>query len=69
MGTAEIIEQALKLKSSDRYLLLEMLHESLDKPDPAINKVWQEEVLRRVKAIDEGRLATVSMEEVFKDLQ
>ena len=69
MGTAEIIEQALKLKSSDRYLLLEMLHESLDKPDPAINKVWQEEVLRRVKAIDEGRLATVSMEDVFKDLQ
>ena len=69
MGTAEIIEQALKLKSSDRYLLLEMLHESLDKPDPEINKVWQEEVLRRVKAIDEGRLATVSMEDVFKDLQ
>ena len=69
MSTAEIIEQALKLKSSDRYLLLEMLHESLDKPDPEINKVWQDEVLRRVKAIDEGRLATVSMEEVFKDLQ
>ena len=69
MSTAEIIEQALKLKASDRYLLLEMLHESLDKPDPEINKVWQEEVLRRVQAIDEGRLTTVSMEEVFKDLQ
>ncbi len=68
MSTAEIIEQALKLKASDRYLLLEMLHESLDRPDPEIDRVWQEEALRRIKAIDEGRLGTVSMEEVFKDL-
>jgi len=68
MSTAEVIEQALKLKASDRYLLLEMLHESLDRPDPEIDRVWQEEALRRIKAIDEGRLGTVSMEEVFKDL-
>ena len=68
MSTAEIIEQALNLKSSDRYLLLEMLHRSLDKPDAEIDKVWQEEALRRVKAYDEGRMATVSMEEVFRDL-
>jgi putative addiction module component (TIGR02574 family) len=68
MTTADVIEQALNLKASDRYLLLEMLHRSLDKPDPEIDKVWQEEALRRVKAFDEGRLATVSMEEVFRDL-
>lgn len=68
MGTTEVIEQALNLKASDRYLLLELLHYSLDKPDPEIDKVWQEEALRRVKAYDEGRLETVSMEEVFRDL-
>jgi hypothetical protein len=45
-----------------------MLHTSLDKPDPEIDKVWQEEALRRVKAYDEGRLDTVSMDEVFRDL-
>jgi hypothetical protein len=45
-----------------------MLHRSLDKPDPEIDRVWQEEALRRVKAYDEGRLKTVSMEEVFRDL-
>ena len=68
MSTANVIEQALSLKASDRYLLLEMLHRSLDKPDPEIDRVWREEALRRVKAYDEGRLATVSMEEVFRDL-
>lgn len=68
MSTAEVIEQALSLKSADRYALLELLHSSLDKPDPEINQVWHEEILRRVKAFNEGRLETVSMEEAFKDL-
>lgn len=68
MGTTDVIEQALKLKASERYLLLEMLHQSLDKPDPEIDRIWREEAMRRVKAYDEGKLATVSMEEVFKDL-
>ena len=68
MGTTDVIEQALKLKASERYMLLEMLHQSLDKPDPEIDRIWCEEALRRVKAYDEGKLATVSMEEVFRDL-
>lgn len=68
MSTAEIIEQALHLKASERYALLELLHQSLDKPDPEIDRVWQEEALRRLKAYDEDRLACVSMEEVFRDL-
>jgi putative addiction module component (TIGR02574 family) len=66
--TSDVIEQALSLTASDRYLLLEMLHRSLDKSSPEIDKVWQEEALRRVKAYDEGRQATVSMEEAFRDL-
>jgi putative addiction module component (TIGR02574 family) len=68
MGTTEVIEQALKLKASERYMLLEMLHQSLDKQDPEIDRIWREEALRRVRAYDEGKLATVSMEEVFRDL-
>jgi hypothetical protein len=67
MSTAEVIEQALSLKAADRYLLLDLLHASLDKPDPEIDRVWQEEALRRVKAYNAGLLGTVSMEEVFRD--
>jgi putative addiction module component (TIGR02574 family) len=68
MSTTEVIEQALKLKAAERYLLLELLHRSLDKPDPEIDRVWQDEALRRLKAYDEGRLECVSMEEAFRDL-
>ena len=67
-STAEVIEQALSLKASDRYLLLELLHTSLDKPDPEVDRVWQEEALRRVKAYDSGQIGTISIEEVFRDL-
>jgi putative addiction module component (TIGR02574 family) len=67
-STAEVIEQALSLKASDRYLLLELLHTSLDKPDPEVDRVWQEEALRRVNAYDNGQIGTISMEEVFRDL-
>jgi putative addiction module component (TIGR02574 family) len=68
MSTADIIQQVLHLKASERYALLELLHQSLDKPDPEIDQVWQEEALRRLKAYDEGRLPCVSMEEAFRDL-
>jgi putative addiction module component (TIGR02574 family) len=68
MSTAEVIEQALKLPAAERYALLELLHQSLDKPDPEIDQVWQREALRRLQAYDEGRLECVSLEEVFRDL-
>ena len=68
MSTAEIIEQALHMKASERYALLELLHQSLDKPDPEIDRVWQEEALQQLAAYDEGRLECVSMEDAFRSL-
>ncbi len=68
MSTTDVIEQALKLPAAERYALLELLHHSLDKPDPEIDQVWQREALRRLQAYDEGRLECVSLEEVFRDL-
>lgn len=68
MSTAEIIEKALHLKASERYALLELLHQSLDKPDPEVDRIWQQEVMRRLQAYDEGRLECVSLEEAFRDL-
>lgn len=65
MSTAKVIEQALKLKSSDRYLVLEILQQSLDKPDQEIDTIWAEEAVRRVKACDEGRMKLHGFEEVF----
>ncbi len=68
MGTMDVFEEALKLKAPERFELIELLHISLDKPDAEIDRVWQEEAMRRVKAYDEGRLECISMEEAFRDL-
>ena len=43
MGKNEIFEQALHLETNDRFLLIEELLRSLDKPDENINKIWEEE--------------------------
>jgi putative addiction module component (TIGR02574 family) len=68
MNTSDVIEQALKLKASERFVLIQALQESLDKSDPEIDRVWLEEAQRRLQAHREGRLAAIPMEEVFRDL-
>ena len=65
MGKNEILEQALHLKANDRFLLIEELLKSLDKPDENINKIWEEEANRRVDLHKDGKLETVSEKDFF----
>jgi putative addiction module component (TIGR02574 family) len=65
MGKHEIIDMALQLKAAERYEVAEKIMQSMDKSDPEIDKVWVEESLRRAKACDEGRMKTVSFDEVL----
>jgi putative addiction module component (TIGR02574 family) len=67
MSGKEILEQALKLRSEERFFLIEGLLRSLDKPDREIDEIWVKEAERRLKAYREGRLEGIPMEEVFKD--
>jgi putative addiction module component (TIGR02574 family) len=68
MSKNDIIEQALTLAPVDRLLLVELLQESLDKPDPEIDRIWAEEARRRLQAYRDGRVTAIPMEEVFRDL-
>lgn len=65
MGKHEIIDMALQLKAEERYEIAERILQSLDKPDAEIDRVWAEEAMHRARACDEGRMKTVSFEEVF----
>jgi len=67
MGKHEIIDMALQLKAAERYEVAEKLMQSLDKPDPEIDRIWAEEALHRARACDEGRMKTLPFEEVFGD--
>ena len=65
MSTNEIINEALTLKPQERYEIIENLVNSLNQPNSEIDKLWVEESTKRVQAIKDGTLKTVSYEDVF----
>ena len=60
-----ILDQALKMKPADRFAVIEGLLNSLDEPDKTIDDLWAIEAEKRLKAYKEGKLRTVTFEEVF----
>ena len=65
MDNSEILEQALRLKPEERFVVVEGLLKSLDVPDQELDQIWAEEAVRRLRAYRDGKLRAVSMDEVF----
>ncbi len=65
MSEADILEKALKLRPEARFAVVEGLLRSLDVPDPALDRIWAEEAMRRLNAYRAGKLKSIPMEEVF----
>ena len=65
MGTEELLKEVLMLKPQDKFIFLEAILKSLDKPDEAVEEIWKEEAERRVQALKEGRLETIPYEDIF----
>ena len=65
MSLNDIISEALTLKPQERYVIIENLIQSLNQPNSAIDKLWIEESTKRIQAVKDGRLKTVSYEDVF----
>lgn len=66
MGMKELLDEAMKLKPEERFILVEGLIKSLDEPDKQLDEIWAEESEKRLKAYREGRLDGSTMEEIFK---
>ena len=67
MDSKEVLEQALRLKSKERFIVVEGLLRSLDEPDRELDALWAEEAEMRLKAYRSGKRAGVSLEDVFQD--
>lgn len=67
--TKEIISQALHLKPTEKYVIVETLLKSLDAPDIKIEKIWAEESEKRYEALVKGKVKTFSLGEVKKKLR
>lgn len=66
MSSKDILEQALKLKPNERFLVVEGIIKSLDEPDSSLDAIWANEAEKRLKAYRAGNLEGIPIEEVFK---
>ncbi|MBI2909046.1 MAG: addiction module protein [Chloroflexi bacterium] len=67
MSAQDLLDEAMKLKPEDRFVLVEGIIKSLDEPDKKLDDIWAEEAEKRLKAYREGKLEGVPIEEVFKE--
>ena len=66
----EVLSAALSLPPGARAMLADHLLESLDAEDQKrIDAIWAEEVERRVRAIDEGRVELIPGDKVMAELR
>lgn len=65
MSNIEILEQALKLRPDEKFIIVEGLLKSLDTPDGQIDEIWAAEAEKRLSAYRKGKLKAVPLEEVF----
>jgi len=66
MDSRQVLEEALRLKPEDRFLLVEGLLKSLDEPDQDIDAIWAEEAEKRLRAYRAGRLQGIPEEDAFR---
>ena len=66
----EVLRAALELPPKSRAMLAAHLIESLDGPKQLdIDAAWSEEVERRIRDIDEGRVELIPGEQVLAELR
>lgn len=66
MNTKSIFKDALQLRPVERLQLIEMLTRSLNNPDENIEKIWAEESEKRYKALEEGGIKTITLNEIIE---
>lgn len=66
MDAKNIIQNALSLSPTERVFIIEALSKSLSEPNKDIEKYWKEEVEKRYKAYMDGKIKTISYEQISK---
>jgi putative addiction module component (TIGR02574 family) len=66
MNKKSILEEALHLRPADRLRLIELLTQSLNKPDEKIEKIWARESEKRYEALRKGKVKTIPLDEIIQ---
>lgn len=62
--TDKLLSEIRALPDVERARLIDALLTEIETPDPEIDRIWAEEARRRWQAYKEGRLETVSYEDL-----
>lgn len=62
----KLASEIATLSDVEKLHVLDTILSDLDKPDPAVDRVWAEEARRRWAAYKSGRVGTVSYQEVME---
>ena len=65
MSNTQIIQEALQLDPKERYMIVESLLQSLDKPDESIDDMWADEAEKRLQNYRDNKVQTIPFEEIF----
>lgn len=65
MNNLEIIEEALQLNPKDKYLIIDTLLKSLDKPDAKLDAIWADESKKRLDSYKNNKTQAIPFEEIF----
>ena len=65
MSNTQILQEALQLNPQERYIVVEGLLQSLDKPDNSIDTIWANEAESRLQNYRDNKVQTIPFEEVF----
>jgi putative addiction module component (TIGR02574 family) len=66
--TSDLLRRALALPVEERAALANTLMDSLHSSDASVQEAWDEEVARRIDALQAGRAVTVPWEELHREL-
>jgi putative addiction module component (TIGR02574 family) len=61
----KLASEIRSLPDVEKLRLVDAILTDLDKPDPEIDRIWADEARKRWAAYKEGRIPTVSYEEVM----
>ncbi|MBF0284094.1 MAG: addiction module protein [Magnetococcales bacterium] len=67
--TAEIVEETRQLPPAERLEVVDAILDSLDQPDPEIDRLWLQEIKERMEAFRKGEMEAFPMDEVMARLR
>ena len=66
MNTREFIDEAISLPVEERARIVDSLLQSLNMPEPELEKKWIHTARRRMRELEEGSIEAVPGNEVFE---